>query len=656
MSAQKVDFDDRVGFREYLIILSDNYYNGTPLLSDLEFDSLLQIYQERHGEFDYIRSAVTRGKKVELPIHMGSLDKLRDEAAIQNWCRKFGDANKVITPKIDGTSFLLQFLPNHQVNAFGNSTGGYGSQMNHIIPFLDLPRVELSDGQLLVRGELTVSKENFLRYQTLHPDKEYKNPLIWVTSIFTTDHKSMDGDKLGMLEFVAYEQMFPITDCTSARLENLRRMGFKTVPFEVVKGVSPDMLEERLEKALREYDYTVDGLVIYADTAYTLAKERNPAYAFAFKLHHFMEVRVTKVTWNFNRSRITPVIHFEPFNWKSYDFEKPKRYTKAGGHNARAIIDGRVGPGAVVQLRFNHPLWNWCQVVIRPSDNPSSGPPGDWSWNENKTEAIQVQESDEARIKKMEAFMKSLHIPNIKASTIRRLYDHGVVSVPQLLDMNAQELIDLEIEGFGKKSVESMVNGIRLGLQQAKLDELMVGSCLFGDIGNRKSKLLVDNLDIINLMTDMDLDHDEIYRSAIGISGIGPKMATVFADGLPKFADFLRQIRHHVPQLWRRQHAEEEIIDDDEEIPMESPQGEVREREPVPVLPGVIVLTDLKKKEEWSNRIRARGSRTEDSVTRKTQLLVVGDMGKVTTKRAKAEQYGIPIMSLEEFSKTYFYE
>jgi NAD-dependent DNA ligase len=647
-----VDYDDQIAFYQFLKHHSDRWNKGEPLLTDEEFDGLVAVYRQKHGPFDYVRSAELieerPGSRRRLPVYMGSLDKLREPGDIKSWARKHSGKQFIITPKIDGASFLIHYLPGGEIRTYGNATENMSIQMDHLIGYLDLPRIPVKS-DLIVRGELIISKENFLKYQESNPDETYRNALIWVNS--NTRRKVLDPKRLQYLEFVAYEQMVPIATHTSARLDRLRELGFQTVPYVRTETVDPSILERQLVEWITSYRYAIDGVVVYVDSPYQLERDRNPTYAFAFKQHHFKEVTVQKVTWNRNKGKITPLIWFEPFEWKLYDFEKSKEYKRTSGHNAKAIIDNKIGPGAVIQLRFNHPHWNWHQVVVKPSSEPSE-PEGDWHWNETSVEALQVSESDESRIKKLEFFMRQAGIEHIKASTIRKLYDAGFKTVPQLIRVSARDIQSLE--RFDRKSAQRIVDGIRAGLERVQLGELMAGSCIFGrSFGKKKFQLIIEQIDIIDLGERLQeglLSQGEVENLVLRIDGIGQKMAEEFAKKLSAFIDFLREVADLVPFL--RQEEEKGGPVPDQEIDANG------DKPVAPKMPQEIVLSDVTDKARYNRLIRDRGGSTSDHVTNKTSILVIGRESVQTTKRASAEKkikqgHPIEIMTLKEFTERY---
>jgi hypothetical protein len=62
----------------YLSKLDDAYYNQQPLISDDEYDRLIDIYEQRFGKREKIGAPPTIDlERIKLPFFLGSLDKIK---------------------------------------------------------------------------------------------------------------------------------------------------------------------------------------------------------------------------------------------------------------------------------------------------------------------------------------------------------------------------------------------------------------------------------------------------------------------------------------------------------------------------------------------------------------------------------------------------
>ena len=141
----------------------DLYYNNVESsLSDAEYDTLRNLAKKLDPTNKYfigVGSAV-RGGKVPLPVKMGSLDQLHNDAEIAKWLsdKQLFNDNIVITDKLDGVSCLLVYdnTGNLQV-AYSRGDGVEGADITrHIKNISNVPK-KIS-GKMLVRGELIMNK------------------------------------------------------------------------------------------------------------------------------------------------------------------------------------------------------------------------------------------------------------------------------------------------------------------------------------------------------------------------------------------------------------------------------------------------------------------------------------------------------------------
>ena len=84
-----------------LTYLDDAYYNGESLVSDQTYDKMIDYYKEvRKQEYKKIGAPI-KGEKVKLPIHMGSMDKVKPGSSdLKNFFVKYTNP-KCIMDKLE---------------------------------------------------------------------------------------------------------------------------------------------------------------------------------------------------------------------------------------------------------------------------------------------------------------------------------------------------------------------------------------------------------------------------------------------------------------------------------------------------------------------------------------------------------------------------
>ena len=116
-------------------IADEAYEAGNPIMSDAVYDATFGD-ASTHYELD-----IKTGQTTPLPLWMGSLDKKRDEKALDTWLDKTCTDNFVISAKLDGISALYD-PENNKLYTRGN--GETGCDISRFIKHLDLKSAKAS--------------------------------------------------------------------------------------------------------------------------------------------------------------------------------------------------------------------------------------------------------------------------------------------------------------------------------------------------------------------------------------------------------------------------------------------------------------------------------------------------------------------------------
>ena len=123
-----------------LNFLDDYYYNGESLVSDSVYDKIIDYYKEIRGQEYKKIGAPIKGEKVKLPIHMGSMDKVKPGSSdLRNFLAKYKN-HKCIMDKLDGTSLLLDLRITGKPKAYTRGNGTYGQDISHKINHILVPK------------------------------------------------------------------------------------------------------------------------------------------------------------------------------------------------------------------------------------------------------------------------------------------------------------------------------------------------------------------------------------------------------------------------------------------------------------------------------------------------------------------------------------
>ena len=389
--------------------LSDKYYNNTEekkeLVSDDVYDSLVDIYTTKFGCYKVIGAPAPSKNKEELPKYMGSLDKIRTEAELLRWTKKY-PGPYVITDKIDGVSALYDGK-----KLWTRGDGQEGTNISHILKYINLPKIDKG----FVRGEIYMSKSIFeKKYKT-----DFSNTRNMVSGILNPLTKKPNVEALKDLVFLTYEfDDKSYTQSQSQQLDILEELGFKLPYNEVVvdNDLTIEYLTNLIMKRKSEADYDMDGLVIVNDKAIVAVNKDNPDNAVAFKVEgEVIQTEVEYVEWNPSKHGVLkPRVKVQPIKLCGVEINW------ATGFNAKFISDNKIGKGAKLLIVRSGDVIPYIKEVIEPADEADM-PDIDYEWNETEVEIVLLDENDEVKMRKIVEFFKTLEAKFVGKSTIEKL-------------------------------------------------------------------------------------------------------------------------------------------------------------------------------------------------------------------------------------------
>ena len=274
------------------------YRVGSPILSDQEYDDLLESLKPTMSEDEYEEfiSSLNEGVvernidgKIKHPFILGSLSKIKAEEPeeVKKWIGANIKSAMSISAKVDGISFRCEYRNGKLVLAATRGDGYYGvnstSKVKHVkgIP-TTLPNGFTGN----IRGELVCFKEDFERVK----DK-YANPRNFVAGAVNRKDgdKKFNAEELGLITFVPYTILGH--DYTKVeQFKMLKEMGFRVADNIVVDkskinlNTINDVLFKITSTYVEELPYEVDGIII-CDVDWINEDEYRPVGCRAFKIN-----------------------------------------------------------------------------------------------------------------------------------------------------------------------------------------------------------------------------------------------------------------------------------------------------------------------------------------------------------------------------------
>lgn len=603
---------DEAQFRQVLKYLDDQYHNGIAVVADHTYDDLIDLYEDRFGEYSEI-GAPARGEKVPLPYFLGSLRKVKSPEGLALWSRQF-PGPYVIEDKVDGATWLYE-IKNGRRRLFTRGGGTEGLDISHLIDAVpSLPKLGFD---VAVRGEAVIPKEAFARV-----GQGFVNARNMVAGIGNRK-ESFDPQMAKEIHFIAY-QVMDSKETPETQILQLKAVGFE-VPWAVTAPtVTTPELDALLEQRREQAPYEIDGLVVYQNRpnlSYT-PDEKKPRYAVAYKgLSPTAEVTVKDVEWNASKDRLLiPVVIYEAV------FLSGGNLQRASASHANFIIDNKIGPGARIKISRRGTTIPHVEEVITPASQPSlPNPQVTGPYTYNGKDLVLTQDNPQVLAARIEHFVDTLDIRGLGPGRIANLVDAGVRDVHTLLSLSPQQLAQVLGPNLGPQIYEEL----KKKTQNVSLTKLMDASNIFPNIGTRRAELVVEALPNILQLAG----HPQLAQTIQQIPGFN-MLAFDFAESLPLFVQWLQQ---H-PMITYQDPARPQLF----------------QRNPgYMTLQGQTIVFSGFRDKDLEEQIKSRGGKVTTSVSRNTSMVVVANLGDMTRKPRRAQELGIPIVQRDEFVRRF---
>jgi DNA ligase (NAD+) len=307
---------------------------------------------------------------------------------------------------------------------------------------------------------------------------------------------------------------------------------------------------------------------------------------------------------------------------------------RATGFNARFIRDNVVGPGAILRLVRSGDVIPFIQEVIVPSvTGEPQMPECDYVWTESGVD-IKVADSDDFSLNKdiaisqIRFFVTTLGIELLAEKTIEKLYDIGLTSAIEYIDLLRGEREEMRVKllasGLGDGQAANIIEELLRVLNSTiNLKTLMVASgCMEIGIGERKLSSLEDyGLSMDGLMI---MSVAEIKDTLQQIDGWSDKTIVALTVGVHRFLQWFELV--------------EDVITTDGSLPAKVKKFGA-------LLGKKICFTGYRSKEQEAI-ILAQGGEIAGSFSGSTDFLLYRADGKLSGKIEKA---GDRAMTWENF-------
>lgn len=616
--------------------LSDIYYNTDQILvPDVIYDDLKERLEKLDPNNPYLSEvgAPIKGtkKKVKLPFEMGSLTKIKPETGdLEKWIKKF-KGPYIISDKLDGVSAELYKDPKGKSFLYSRGDGVEGQDISHLISyFVDDKVLDNLPNNTAVRGELIISKNNFTKISSYM--KNARNAVAGLVNSKTVDKKVAS-----LTNFITYSILYPKYK-QGKQLELLEEYGFNVVPNEKFTKISDGSMKKYLLDRRTKSIYEIDGIVCQDDSKAYDQTGGYPEHAFAFKMlldDQIATAEVKEVEWEVSMDGyLKPRVKIIPINLAG------TTVTYATGHNAKFILENKLGPGAKIKIVRSGDVIPYILGVVKSAKNAQL-PPGNIKWNKTNVDII-VDENDPKfakiiKLKLLMHFFSTMGIKYLGEGMLTKFVDAGFDTVPKIIKgLDTQRKKFTELEGVGEKMITKIEDEIKRAFNEVELPVLMAASHKFGrGIGTRKIEEVLDMYPQILLEKNTT---EELTTKILQVHNFAEKSATLFANNFAKFKIFYEELskvidlsRFEVVHSQVSESSEEEKLFDNDKI----------------------VLTQTRDP-EIMKFIKKNGGKITTGVSGNTTLVIHKDnvdLSKGKIKEAITKK--IKTISVSEFKKKY---
>lgn len=338
------------------------YYEGEPIMSDEEFDKLVEELRALSPN-DPLLSTPGWGYKVHLSEvrHrelVGGLNKIKIDAF-----DRAAHKDKLVMPKLDGITGVAYYVDGNLVNVVSRGDGEVGQDITANIRPGSVPR-KVNPDITEVRGELVMSITNFNKLGG------YSHPRNAAAGI--ANSKYAGREEINAVEFIAFSAK------TERELDLIETLYWlHSNGFKIVDAISVDRIEE-FNPVHNWRDYPIDGAVV-------ASRDYKEVFAVKFQAESAI-VTVTGIDWQESGfGRLIPVIEFTPVDLSGATL------SRCSGFNAHSIKINNIGVGAKIRVcRSNEVIPHWMETIA-PAINPDSAIPTTWNGNPVVWEGVHLK-------------------------------------------------------------------------------------------------------------------------------------------------------------------------------------------------------------------------------------------------------------------------
>lgn len=621
------------------------YYNGTPLVSDLDYDEAEATLRERdpnNAFFSNVGAPVLSDKKRKHKIPMGSLNKIKLEddgvnTLIKNYLSK-GDM--ICSYKMDGISFSVDYKDGVFQSATTRGDGIVGEIINdattmgnvhNTLEYLSYGKIHKLTGTL--RGELIIEWEDFeLINSKLSNDEKFSNPRNATAGIVRKENSPykhyVKAYYYNMIrDGFEYSSKYNMLCALQNIVSNDAVVKYESFTWDCYPAVLEEYID-RMDKTRKELPYMIDGLVFEFDDQefyHSLGEScACPKGAVALKLTAKAETtHMTDIVWSpGSTGTLCPVAQFTP------TLVDGSIVSRASIHNYDIFKRWNLGVGDEIEIQKNNDIIPQIKRVVKHVGDKFVAPTNCHECgSELVFETINTTELKcpnlNCKCRSLGNIMKLIDKMGMNTKGVGEAFAEAYITkydnVWSIFDLSEVDIKQLS-DRYKDKSAKKIYDAIQSS-KGCKLADFF-GALNIEGCGSRTFKRIIDYLDIQTIKGVVDFVNCLYIRD---VSGIGESTVDALQDGMDAKSKIIDNLAERIT-----------IIQED--VQVVSDLGSF-----------LFTGTFSVKRSELEKMVIAKGGIVGSSVNKDLTYLVQSDPTSTSAKSEKAKKLGVKIIDENEF-------
>ena len=641
------------------------YLENNPRISDQEFDLLLkrlESIEKEHPEWvkpssptQRVGETLTGGfKSVLHEVPMLSLANSYSKDEIVDFIKRIQKLTEESNPafscelKMDGIAVSVRYEKGIIVRGLTSGDGRKGDDItSNIKTIARLPlRIfgENLPDVLEVRGEVFMPHDAF---KQLNEQRQKEGEPLWANprnaaagSLKLLDPRESARRKLDIVFYGIANEHLQGLDSQYTVHEYLKNLGLPIL-FTHAKCHNVDEIwayAEKVRDLRKQLPFDIDGVVIKLDDIRQWSllgnTDKNPRWAIAYKFAAEQAyTRIVDITVQVGRTGVlTPVAELEPV------FLAGSTIARATLHNQDEVRrkDIRIGDLALIEKGGDViPKVVQVDVNVRPSGThpwsmpshcPSCGSPIVQVEGEVAVRCANSEKCPEQQLRRLIYFAgkDAMDIDNLGEKVVEQLFNKGFVRQPSDIFILTEEQLS-QLDNFKAKSIHNLLTSIEKARQVSLARFIMALGIKYVGSGTAEA-LAIRAGDIHHLM---EMSREDL----LAIEGVGEKVAAAVSD--------------YFSEPKNRLEVEKLLANG---IRLQSVKTTIFEGHAFNGKTFVLTGTLMKySRQQAAELIKERGGKVTDSVSKKTNYVVIGE--GAGSKAEKAQKLGIKMLSEDDFNK-----